>query len=75
MAKITPLALVVSLVAGVAKLALQSRADAASGHIPSLNAKVTALRFFETPYNAPPREQREYGHRFEKGTARCIGGS
>jgi tetratricopeptide (TPR) repeat protein len=43
------------------------------GSLPSLNAKVTALRFFETPYNAPPREQREYAHRFGKGEARFIG--
>jgi tetratricopeptide (TPR) repeat protein len=44
-----------------------------TGSIPSLNARVTALRFFETPYNAPPREQREYAHRFGKGEARFIG--
>ena len=73
MAKTSPLTLVLLLIAGAAGLAFQPLAYAASGHIPSLNAKVTALRFFETPYTMVPREKREYANRFGKGEVRFIG--
>ncbi len=43
-----------------------------SGYIPSLNAKVTSLRFFESGYNAPPREQRVYSNRFDKSETRYV---
>ncbi len=42
------------------------------GYIPSLNAKVTSLRFFESGYNAPPREQRVYSDQFDKSVTRYI---
>jgi tetratricopeptide (TPR) repeat protein len=50
------------------------RAQAPAGDIPSINAKVTSLRFFEGP-PAPhvvPRERRKYGHRFERSNTRLI---
>jgi hypothetical protein len=72
MAKTSTVAVVVSLVGGVVGLALLHLAYAASGHIPSLNAKVTSLRFFETPYTMVPRDKREYAHRFGKGDVRFI---
>ena len=44
-----------------------------TNYIPSLNAQVTALRFFETPYNLLPLEQRGYTDRFAKSDTRFIG--
>jgi hypothetical protein len=40
--------------------------------IPALRANVTALRFFEGPYDAPPRAQRVYARRFSQSSARYI---
>ena len=43
-----------------------------SNYIPRLNAKVTALRFFEAGSSAPPRKEREYKTKFIKGDIRLI---
>jgi tetratricopeptide (TPR) repeat protein len=43
-----------------------------SGTIPALDAKVTALRFFEGAYEAPPREQRAYVQRFDPARTRYV---
>jgi serine/threonine protein kinase len=40
--------------------------------IPSLQANVTDLRFFEGGYNMPPRDERQYDTRFSSATARYI---
>ena len=42
------------------------------GTVDLLNAKVTSLRFFETPYNAPPPNKRQYTQWFGNGVARFI---
>lgn len=42
------------------------------GSIPSLNAQVTSLRFFESAYRAPPREQRAYTQRFDPARTRYV---
>jgi len=46
--------------------------ESPTGSIPSLNATVTALKFFEGSTNAPPREQRVYANRFDKSKTRYI---
>jgi len=38
----------------------------------SLDLKVTSLRFFESGYNALPREQRVYSNRFDKSKTRYV---
>jgi tetratricopeptide (TPR) repeat protein len=45
-----------------------------TGHIPSINAKVTSLRFFETPPppNVVPRARRVYSNRFSRSQVRRI---
>jgi Tfp pilus assembly protein PilF len=43
---------------------LRSQAQDPTGYIPSINAKVASLRFFENPPQGIPREQRVYGTRF-----------
>jgi serine/threonine protein kinase len=40
--------------------------------IPSLQATVTELRFFESSYDMPPRDARQYGTRFAQSEARYI---
>ena len=44
----------------------------ATGYIPSLQARVTAFRFFESAYHAMPPEQRVYNQRFVRTTSRFI---
>jgi hypothetical protein len=53
-----------------ANVAAQSR----PGFIPSLNATVTSVKFFEGPNtpNIPPRAGREYGVRFDRSRTRKI---
>lgn len=41
-------------------------------NIPSINAKVTDLRFFETGYDQTPHDQRVYSRKFPKSEARYI---
>jgi hypothetical protein len=45
-----------------------------TGYIPSFNAKVISLRFFESPLppDGVPREQRVYSNRFLKSQVRTI---
>jgi tetratricopeptide (TPR) repeat protein len=43
-----------------------------TGYIPSINAKVTSLRFFENPPQGIPREQRVYSTRFLKSRVKRI---
>ena len=43
-----------------------------TGYIPSLQARVTAFRFFESAYHAMPPEQRVYNQRFVRTTSRFI---
>jgi probable HAF family extracellular repeat protein len=43
-----------------------------TGYIPSLQARVTAFRFFESAYHAMPPEQRVYEQRFVRTTSRFI---
>ena len=43
-----------------------------TGYIPSINAKVASLRFFENPPQGLPREQRVYGTRFVKSQVNRI---
>ena len=49
-------------------------AQSGPGFIPSLNATVTSVRFFEGPStsNIPPREGRVYGTRFDRTRTRKI---
>lgn len=41
-------------------------------NIPSLNARVTDIRFFESDYEQTPREQRVYSRKFSNSDARYI---
>lgn len=43
-----------------------------TGTIPSLDATVSSLRFFEGEYQAPPREQRVYTQRFDPARTRYV---
>jgi hypothetical protein len=43
-----------------------------TGTIPSLDATVTSLRFFESDYQAPPREQGAYTQRFDRAQTRYV---
>jgi tetratricopeptide (TPR) repeat protein len=43
-----------------------------TGTIPSIDARVTSLRFFESDYQAPPREQRAYTQRFDRAQTRYV---
>lgn len=49
-----------------------ARAQAPTGVIPSLDARVTSVRFFETPYDFTPRGKRVYASWFERASARFI---
>jgi tetratricopeptide (TPR) repeat protein len=63
--------LVVALLA-MLSLPPDARAQSPTGSIPSLNATVTSLRFFESAYRAPPREQRAYTQRFDPARTRYV---
>jgi hypothetical protein len=41
--------------------------------IAAINAKVSALRFFESPKDGVPAEQRKYANRFEAANTRYVG--
>ena len=43
-----------------------------TGYIPSLDAQVTDLLFFESGYDAPPADERVYASSFGKATSRYI---
>jgi hypothetical protein len=58
----------------LALLCLPSTAGTTSptGTIPSLEATVTSLQFFEGASQAPPREQRAYTQRFDPARTRYV---
>lgn len=47
-------------------------AENPASDVPLLNAKVTALRFFEGGYRPLPREQRKYDNRFEQSKTKYV---
>ena len=49
-----------------------ARAQGPTGVIPSLDARVTSVRFFETPYEYTPHGKRVYSNWFERASARFI---
>jgi tetratricopeptide (TPR) repeat protein len=59
-------------VIGFVQPGFESVARADFADFPSPGAKVTALRFYETPNVYPPREKRKYSARFGKGDARFV---
>ncbi|MBP7341892.1 MAG: caspase domain-containing protein [Smithellaceae bacterium] len=56
------------------RLASLPKPDPAGGarHIASMNAKVTAVKLFESPYTAPPKEQRSYRTSFSRTNTRYV---
>jgi hypothetical protein len=41
-------------------------------YIPSINANLNEVKFFESPYYPPPKDQRKYRMGFDARTARYI---
>ena len=58
---------------GLLAPAREAGAQAPIGTVPSLGARVTSVRFFETPYDMVPRDKRQYAAWFERAPARFIG--
>ncbi len=50
----------------------QSKHEFAHPYIPSINANISEVKFFESPYNPQPKEQRQYRMGFDARTARYI---
>jgi tetratricopeptide (TPR) repeat protein len=50
----------------------QRKHEFAHPYIPSINANLNEVKFFESPYNPPPKEQRQYRMGFDARTARYI---
>jgi hypothetical protein len=72
---LSPIWLALPTLVSIALLpAIQSaaRAQGPTGFIPSLDARVTSVRFFETPHEFTPRGKRVYANWFERASARFI---
>ena len=71
----SPIRLALLAVVTIALLPLiqpAARAQGPTGFIPSLDARVTSVRFFETPYEYTPASKRVYANWFERASARFI---
>ena len=66
------LGLLVAALLGLLCLPLDGGAPQPTGTIPSLEATVTSLQFFEGAFQAPPREQRAYTQRFDPTRTRYV---
>jgi hypothetical protein len=67
-----PLGLLVTALLALLCLPTDAGTPQSTGTIPSLDATVTFLRFFEGEYQAPLREQRAYTQRFERAQTRYV---
>ena len=50
----------------------ENKAEKRNNYIKSLHANITDMRFFESGYDAPPRDRRQYEMRFPWSTSRYI---